>query len=72
MEEFAELMEGLRYQIGSQAQPPTDRLLEKKDMEDMGGGESSGSSSLEELIRALVQFQVLAQTPEKASARRYD
>src|SRR5271166_1090759 len=72
MEEFAELMEGLRYQIGSQAQPPTDRLLEKKDMKDMGGGESSGSSSLEELIRALVQFQVLAQTPEKAGARRYD
>jgi len=65
MEEFAELMEGLRYQIDSQAQTPIDRLLEKKDMEDRGVRESSGSSSLEELIRALVQFQVLAQTPEK-------
>jgi len=72
MEEFAELMEGLRYQIDSQARTPTDRLLEKKDMEDIRGGESSSSSSLRELIKALEQFQVLAQTPENASARRYD
>ena len=72
MEEFAELMEGLRYQIDSQAQTPIDRLLEEKDMENMGGAESSRSSSLQELIRALAQFQVLGQTPEKASARRYD
>jgi hypothetical protein len=28
MEEFAELMEGLRYETAGQAQIPTDRLLE--------------------------------------------
>jgi uncharacterized membrane protein YccC len=64
VEEFAELMEGLRYQIGSQAQTPTDRLLEEKDMEDMGLGAGSSSRSLEELISALVQLRNLGQTLE--------
>ena len=70
MEEFAELMEGLRYQTAREAQTPTDRLLEKKDIEDMGGGENSSSSSLEKLINAAVQFQTFGQTLEKVGARR--
>ena len=71
MEEFAELMEGLRYQTDSQAQTPTDRLLEKKDMEGMGGGESSSSSSLEELIRALGQLQMLLQSHENVETQGF-
>jgi len=70
LEEFAELMEGLRCQTASQAPTPTDRLLEKKDMADMGGQESSSSSGLEKLISEVVQFQTLGQTLEKVGRRR--
>ena len=56
---------GLRNQTVSQAQPPTDRLLEKKDIEQMGSGEI-----LEELISALVQFKTLGLTLEKVGAQR--
>ncbi len=70
MEEFAELMEGFRNKTVSRAQTPTDRFLGKKDMENMGLGESSSSSSLEELLRAAVQFQTLGQTLENVGARR--
>jgi len=62
MEEFAELIEGLRYQTESQEQTPTNRLLEKKDM---GAEESYSSRSLQALISAAVQFQTLGQTREK-------
>lgn len=65
MSEFAELMEGFPCQTASQAQSSTDRLLEKKDMQDTGLGANSSSKSLEELIKAVVQFQILGQTGGK-------
>jgi hypothetical protein len=49
------------------AQSPIDRLLEKKNAD---GTESCGSGSLEELIGAVVQMQVLVQTYGNAEARR--
>jgi multidrug resistance protein MdtO len=49
------------------AQSPIDRLLEKKNAD---GTESCGSGSLEELIGAVVQMQVLVQTHGNAEARR--
>jgi hypothetical protein len=70
MSEFAELMEGFRYQTASQLQSSADRLLEKKDMQDTGLGANSSSRSLEELIQAVVQFRTLGQTGEKVGALR--
>jgi multidrug resistance protein MdtO len=65
MEEFAELTEWLRRQ----APTPTDRLLAKKETEEIGGAERYGSSGLEELNRALVRFQTFGQTFDNIRAR---
>ncbi len=74
MAEFAELIEGFRYQTASQSKSSIDRLLEKKDMEDMGLGADSKSRSLEELVRAVVQFQSLGRDrdakPRQGSPRK--
>ncbi|MBV8378749.1 MAG: hypothetical protein JO279_17275 [Verrucomicrobia bacterium] len=56
-EEFAEWVEGLRCQTAIPARTPAERLLEKKEAEDPGGGERSHSRSLEELISALARFE---------------
>jgi hypothetical protein len=66
MEEFAELTEWLRRQ----APTPTNRLLAKKETEEIGGAERYGSSGLEELNRALVRFHALGQTFDNIRARR--
>ena len=66
MEEFAGLTEWLRRQ----APTPTDRLLAKKETEEIGGAERYGFSGLEELNRALVRFQTFGQTFDNIRARR--
>ncbi|MBV8142187.1 MAG: FUSC family protein, partial [Verrucomicrobia bacterium] len=56
-EEFAEWVEGLRCQTAIQTRTPAERLFEKKETEDPGGGEHARSRSLEELISALARFE---------------
>ena len=70
MEEFAELTDWLRSQTAGQAPTAADRLLEKKETEEIGGAERFSSSSLQELNNALVRFQTLGQTFENIRSRR--
>jgi multidrug resistance protein MdtO len=70
IKEFAELTEWLRSQTASQAPTPADRLLAKKDTEEIGGVEHFGSSGLQELNSALMRFETLGQRFENGRARR--
>ena len=66
IEESADLIEEPGHQTVGRAHALTDRLLEKN----AGGTESSGSGSLEELIGAVVQMQMLLQSHENVETRR--
>jgi hypothetical protein len=67
IEESADLIEEPGHQTVGGAQLLTDRLLEKN--KNAGDTESSGSGSLQELIGAVVQMQMLLRSQEKVETR---